>query len=225
MVRYLIVLVFYSPTFHFHFILPRTCIFICYIITHSTIMSNLIQCEICQKWCFNKRSLLTHLGFCRQRHTESAGLDRYRDLSRYAIKNSLTRKHMPLSDNVHGPSRMMPPEVLHVFYAGLLWYIFTSMQLCIGSSKLRDEIDKMHVRVTQDVKCQSDRDLPRGSMRNGIIDDTKCQSEERQGNFFLPFWFVFLSRLENKSKRSQKSKLQVPSPAKACVCYYKLGST
>jgi hypothetical protein len=32
-------------------------------------MSNLIQCEICQKWCFNKRSLLTHLGFCRQRHT------------------------------------------------------------------------------------------------------------------------------------------------------------
>ena len=43
----------------------------------------------------------------------------------------------------------------------------------------------MHVRVTQDVKRQSDRDLPRGSMRNGIIDDTKCQSEERQGNFFL----------------------------------------
>lgn len=116
---------------------------------------------------------------------EVAGLERYKELSRYPIKNALTRRHMPLSDVVHGPSRMMPPEVLHVFYAGLLRYIFTSMQFRIGSTKLRDEIDKMHVRVTLDVKRQSDRDLPRGSMRNGIIDDTKCQSEERQGNFFL----------------------------------------
>ena len=133
---------------------------------------------------------------------ESAGLDRYRELSRYAIKNSLTRKHMPLSDNVHGPSRMMPPEVLHVFYAGLLRYIFTSMQLSIGSSKLRDEIDKMHVRVTQDVKRQSDRDLPRGSMRNGIIDDTKCQSEERQGNFFLLLCIATTTTGEEKLKKA-----------------------
>ena len=116
---------------------------------------------------------------------EVAGLQRYKELSRYPIKNALTRKHMPLSDDIHGPSRMMPPEVLHVFYAGLLKYIFISMQFRIGSTRLRDEIDKMHVRVTQDVKKQSERDLPRGSVRNGIIDDTKCQSEERQGNFFL----------------------------------------
>ena len=36
-----------------------------------------------------------------------------------------------------------------------------------------------------DVKRQSDRDFPRGSMRNGIIDDTKCLYEEQQGNLFL----------------------------------------
>jgi hypothetical protein len=35
------------------------------------------------------------------------------------------------------------------------------------------------------VKRQSERDFPRGAMRNGIIDGTKCQSEERKGNLFL----------------------------------------
>jgi hypothetical protein len=59
------------------------------------------------------------------------------------------------------------------------------MQWYIGETKLQDEIDKMHVRMLLDVKQQSDRDFPRGSMRNGIIDDTKCQSEERKGNLFL----------------------------------------
>ena len=36
--------------------------------TKNLIMSNLIQCNICQKWNSNKQSLLIHLGFCRQRH-------------------------------------------------------------------------------------------------------------------------------------------------------------
>ena len=36
-----------------------------------------------------------------------------------------------------------------------------------------------------DIQRQSDRDFPHGSMRNGIIDDTKCQAEERKGNLFL----------------------------------------
>jgi hypothetical protein len=35
------------------------------------------------------------------------------------------------------------------------------------------------------IKNQSERDFPRGAMRNGLIDSTKCQSEERKGNLFL----------------------------------------
>jgi hypothetical protein len=31
-------------------------------------MSNLVQCNICQKWYSNQRGLLIHLGFCRERH-------------------------------------------------------------------------------------------------------------------------------------------------------------
>ena len=63
--------------------------------------------------------------------------------------------------------------------------MFQSMQYYIGETKLHDEIDKMHVRVLYDIKRQSDRDFPRGSMRNGIIENTKCPSEERKGNLFL----------------------------------------
>jgi hypothetical protein len=35
------------------------------------------------------------------------------------------------------------------------------------------------------IKRQSERDFPQGALRNGIIDSTKCQSEERKGNLFL----------------------------------------
>ena len=35
------------------------------------------------------------------------------------------------------------------------------------------------------IKQQSKRDFPRGAMRNGIIDGTKCQAEEKKGNLFL----------------------------------------
>ena len=98
MEQYLIVLVFHSPTFfHSHFILPRSCILICHIITHSTIMSNLIQCEICQKWCFNKRSLLTHLGFCRQRHTA------FQDDA-----NHLLHEHNPLQSSYNRGDNLNP---------------------------------------------------------------------------------------------------------------------
>ena len=30
-------------------------------------MSNLVQCNICQKWYSNQRGLLIHLGFCKER--------------------------------------------------------------------------------------------------------------------------------------------------------------
>ena len=35
------------------------------------------------------------------------------------------------------------------------------------------------------IKRQSDRDLPRGAIRSGLIETTRCQSSERKGNLFL----------------------------------------
>jgi hypothetical protein len=43
----------------------------------------------------------------------------------------------------------------------------------------------LHIRVYMFIKRQSECDFPWGAIRNGIIDGTKCQSEERKGNLFL----------------------------------------
>ncbi len=92
---------------------------------------------------------------------------------------------MPLSDNVHGPYFMMPPKTLHTSGSGIIKNIFELLQLQIGDGRVRDDIDKLHVRVYTCIKRQSEHDFPQGSLRNGIIDSTKCQSKERKGNLFL----------------------------------------
>jgi hypothetical protein len=63
--------------------------------------------------------------------------------------------------------------------------MFESLPWQIGGGKIRDDVDKLHIRVYMFVKRQSEPDFPRGAIRNGIIDGTKCQSEERKGNLFL----------------------------------------
>ncbi len=100
------------------------------------------------------------------------------------INNSLTDKYMPLSDNCHGPYRMMPPELLHKSGSGLIKYMFKSLRAQLGSRKDCDNIDKLHVRLYMTIKNQSEQDFPRGAMKNGLIDGTKCQSEERKSNQF-----------------------------------------
>ncbi len=87
---------------------------------------------------------------------------------------------MPLSDNIHGPYCMMPPELLHTSGSGLILYMFESLQWQIGGGKIRDDIDKLHIRIYMSTKRQSERDFPRGAIRNGIIDGTKCQTEEKR---------------------------------------------
>ena len=55
----------------------------------------------------------------------------------------------------------------------------------MGEGVCRDLLDKLHFRMFYRMKRQSERDMPRGSIRNGLIDTTRCQSSERKGNFFL----------------------------------------
>jgi hypothetical protein len=120
-----------------------------------------------------------------KRIDENQRLFKLKEMSRYDIKNALTKKYTPLADNIHGPYCMIPPELLHTSGSGLILYMFESLQLQIGGGKIRDDIDKLHIRVYMSIKRQSERDFPRGAIRNGIIDGTKCQSEERQDNRFL----------------------------------------
>ncbi len=109
----------------------------------------------------------------------------FKQILRYDIVNALTDESLPLSDDIHGPYRMTPPELLHMSGSGIISYMFESLRVQIGSGKDRDDIDKLHIWISLVIRRQSERDFPCGAMRNGLINGTKCQAEERRGNLFL----------------------------------------
>jgi hypothetical protein len=63
-------------------------------------------------------------------------------------------------------------------------YMFKLLCYQLGAGKDRDNIDWEPIVVSNIIKHQSERDFPRGSMRNGLIDGTKCQSSEQKRNLF-----------------------------------------
>lgn len=115
---------------------------------------------------------------------QRAGLERFKSMSRYPIVNALLQLDLPLSDHFHGPFHMTPPELLHTSGAGLIMYIFQVMAESLGGGIICNKVDQQHVTVTKALRRQSERDTPRGSMRNGVVDGTKCQASERRGNLF-----------------------------------------
>jgi hypothetical protein len=121
----------------------------------------------------------------RKREDEDAGIEYYQSISTYDIQNALTGKGLPLSDNIHGEYKMMPPELLHTSGSGLIMYMFESIMDQMGCGKDKDFIDKQHIQISNLIKRQSEQNFPTGSMINGLIDGTKCQPSEQKGNLFL----------------------------------------
>jgi hypothetical protein len=75
----------------------------------------------------------------------------------YDIRNALTEMILPLSDNIHGPYRMMPPQHLHTSGSGLIMYMFESLRDQMGGGKNRDLIDRQHILILNLIKRQSER--------------------------------------------------------------------
>jgi hypothetical protein len=95
----------------------------------------------------------------RKQYDEDAGIEYYRLMSMYDIRNALTEKSLPLSDNIHGPYKMMPPELLHTSGSGLIMYMFESLRDQMGGGKDRDLIDRQHILISNLIKRQSERDF------------------------------------------------------------------
>jgi hypothetical protein len=60
--------------------------------------------------------------------------------------------------------------------------MFESLRDQMGGGKDKDLIDQQHIQISNLIKRQSECDFLRGSMRNGLIDGTTCQSSEQKGN-------------------------------------------
>jgi hypothetical protein len=120
----------------------------------------------------------------RKRNDNDGGVQYFKSVSMYDIKNAFLERFIPLLDNVHGPFRMMPPELLHTSGSGLIMYMFEFLRYHFGGGIDRDYIDQEHIVVNNMIKRQSKRDFPCGLLQNGLIDGTKCQSSECKGNLF-----------------------------------------
>ena len=76
-------------------------------------------------------------------------------------------------------------------------YILLSSGRVFGTRKddmdKRDLLDKLYQHFPGEIQKQRERDFPRGSVRNGIIGGTKCQSNECQGNLFLLLCITHMS--------------------------------
>jgi hypothetical protein len=101
----------------------------------------------------------------------------------HPIHNAHTDLDLPLSDRIHGPYRMIPPELLHTSGSRLTMYMFSTLANIMNAYD-QTSLDILHVRMTRDSLLQSERDFPIGSDKNGIINNTKGQSTQHQGNLF-----------------------------------------
>lgn len=114
-------------------------------------------------------------------------VDGLSDLCKKDIQNSFDG--VPLSDQIHGLLGCVPSEMLHVSGTGILKYIFSCLESLIGSpNRTRrdiDAFDDLHRCMVAKAQRQSERDLPRMSVRNGITDGTKMAGSERVGNCFI----------------------------------------
>jgi hypothetical protein len=90
-----------------------------------------------------------HQATLKKQHDDDGDEQYFKSVSCYNIKNAFLDRFMPLSDNVHGPLRMMLPELLHTSGSGLIMYMFQSLRLQLGVGTNQDYmIDQEHVVVS-----------------------------------------------------------------------------
>jgi hypothetical protein len=99
---------------------------------------------------------------------------------------------------------MMPPELLHTSGSGLIMYMFESLRDQMGGRKDIDLIDRQHILISNLIKRPSERDFPRGSMRNDHIDEKKCQSSEQKEILFQLLCIAHTTNGSHVMKRSFK---------------------
>ena len=72
--------------------------------------------------------------------------------------------------------------MLHVSGTGLLKHLFACLPTLIGGpqtkKKDQESFDELHRSLVLDAQRQSEKDIPRMSVRNGITDGTKMAGSE-----------------------------------------------
>jgi hypothetical protein len=116
-----------------------------------------------------------------------ASTDGLNSISKLNINNAFDG--VPISDNIHGIASIVPAEMLHISGTGILKYKFKSVWEMIGKKNANKTekglFDELHHCLVLDAQCQSEQQMPRMSICNGITDGTKMCGSKRVGNYFI----------------------------------------
>ena len=152
-----------------------------------------------------------HLITLKDQEEARQSLDGVKSICKKDIKNAFD--NVPLADDVHGLLGCVPPEMLHVSGTGLLKYLFACLPTLIGGpqtkKKDQESFDELHRSLVLDAQRQSEKDIPRMSVRNGITDGTKMAGSERVGNCFILLCVMHTARGIQLTKL-EMSQRQIP---------------
>jgi hypothetical protein len=99
----------------------------------------------------------------------------------YNIRVALLEKHLPLSDDIHGPFKMMPPELCYTSGSGLIMYMFESLRHQLGRGNDRHFINQEHIIISNIITRQSEWDYPRGLTQNRLIMEQSVSCLNKKG--------------------------------------------
>jgi hypothetical protein len=137
---------------------------------------------------------ITRQDYYRKKHdrlkltTNAARIEVDRSWSKHDIDNAFMHPDLPLSDQLNGIFRMTPPERLHTTQEGVTKYMMDSLRITIGDTGVRkkmvSDIENLHHNLHFALKRNSERDIPRGSVRNSVLKNILVTASERRGNLF-----------------------------------------
>ncbi len=111
---------------------------------------------------------------------------RMKDISKHKIENAFDNSFVPLSDNVCGIHGIVPPEGLHTFGSGIYETLLGTVHDIVGvgnkHSTDKETINYLHLIIVETMKRQSELDMPKPMVKNGIMDGTQMGAMEQRAN-------------------------------------------
>ncbi len=124
---------------------------------------------------------------CLTLSTNATRTDVDKSWSKHDIDNAFMNPDLPLSDQIHVVFQMTPQEWLHTTQESLTKYMMDSLRVTIGDTweqkKLVSNIENLHHNLHYDLKQNSERDLPQGSVRNSVLKKLSCHSKLKTRTF------------------------------------------
>ena len=101
-------------------------------------------------------------------------------------------KGVPISRKKEHVFGILAPELLHVTDEGTSGYMIDSLKTRLkdtvvpGITSIVDTVDLLHQTIHSTIGRNSERDLPRGSSRSGLLQDTLLGANEKLGASPIP---------------------------------------